>query len=169
MEPFVAASAFTRRYWSVRAAGGVLCLLAFAATGHVVARTVAEADSRPSAAEGWLGVAFTSLLTAAGFVRLLMRWAFAVACVGCLLALLAVASRYGQGTSLRGYLEAPGGEEEPAWWPAFETGFRRYASALRREQNPLRRAVTRPTSRAVDTDGTSADRRSPDVMAGGRP
>jgi hypothetical protein len=105
----------------------------------------------------------------AGFDGLLPRWGLAVVCVAFLLAVLAIALRYGQGTSLRGYLEARGGAEQPAWWPAFEEGFRRYANGPRREQNPLRRAVTRPRSHTPAADGQRAAKRFPDLMTGGRP
>lgn len=168
MEPLFPASVFTAGPGLVRVVGGVLCVLALAATGRVVAGTAAERDSGLLALGRGVCLALASLLTTAGFLGLLTRWAFAVACLACLLALLAVALRYGQGTSLRGYLEAPWSEGEPGWWPAFEDGLRRYASTPRREQNPLRRAVTRPTSPSVAPDGGRVPRRSPDVIAGGR-
>jgi len=169
MELLVQASVFTAGPGSVQVVADVLCALALAASGLVVAGTAAERDSRLIAPGRWLCVAFTALLAAAGFLGLLPRWAFAVACVACLLSLLAVALRCGQGTSLRGYLEAPGGEEEPGWWPAFEHGFRCYTSTPGREPTPLRRAVTRPTSKTADGYGRRVPRRPPDAMTGGRP
>ena len=79
---------------------------------------------------------------------------------------LAVALRYGEGTSLMGYLQARGGEEDPAWWPAFARGFRRYASRESRELS--HRAVMRQGSRSSVLDGGRVARRSVDVMTGGR-
>jgi len=169
MEPLVPAFVFTAGPGLVHVVGGVLSVLALAATAVVVAGTAVARDSRLLRSARGVCLAFSGLLAAAGFLGLLTRWAFAVACVACLLALLAVALRCGQGRSLRGYLEARGVEEEPAWWPAFERGFRRYASTPPREQNPLRCAVTRPTSHTADADGGRAARQSPDVMTGGRP
>ena len=168
MESLVAASAFANPSW-VPVLGGAFSVLALAATGFVLGRTAAEHDTR-LLASGRVGcTAFCGLLVVAAFLGLLSRWAFAVACVAFLMALLAVALRFGQGTSLRGYLEARGGEEEPAWWPAFERGFRRYASTSRREQNPLRRAVTRTGSQTADRDCGRVARRSPDVTSGWLP
>ena len=151
----------------VHVVGGVLSVLALAATGLALIGTAAERDSQRLTFGRIACVALTGLLATAGFLGLLPRWAFAVACVAFLLAVLALALRYGQGTPLRAYFDAPGGEDEPAWWPAFDRGFRRHASRSPREQNPLRRAVTRPTPGT--TDAGRAARRSPDVMTGGRP
>jgi hypothetical protein len=170
MEPLVAASVFTASPACVFVAGGVLSVLALAATGLVLRGTAAERETRLLASGRVVCASVTGLLAAAGFLGLLTRWALAVGCVAFLLAVLAVALRYGQGTSLRGYLEARGGEDVPAWWPAFEHGFRRYTSTPRREQNPLRRAITRPTSQTADADrGRVARRPPPDVLTGGRP
>lgn len=170
MESLVAGSVFTATpAWVGAAAGGVLSLLALAATGLVLTGTAAERDGQPLTC-GRVGcVALTGMLATAGFVGLLARWAFAVACVAFLLAVLAIALRYAQGTPLRAYLEAPGGEEEPAWWPAFERGFRRHTSTPYREQNPLRRAVTRDASETADANGRRVTTRFPDVMTRGRP
>jgi hypothetical protein len=167
MGSLVAASLNTASRGWVLAAGGVLSVLAFAATGLVLAGTAAERDSRRLAVGRVVDVAFTGLVAGAGLLGLFTRWACAVACVAFLLAVLAVALRFGQGTSLQAYLDASGGGEEPGWWPAFERGFRRHASRPLREQNPLRRAVTRPTPGT--TDAGRAARRYPDVMTGGRP
>jgi hypothetical protein len=167
MEPLVRASVFAAGPGLVHVVGGVLSVVALAATGSVLAGTAAERESRLLASGRLVCVPVTGVLAAAGFLGLFARWAFATACVAFLLAVLAIALRYAQGTPLRAYLEARSGEEEPAWWPAFERGFRRYATRPPREQNPLRRAVTRPTSQPADP-GRGA-RRYPDVMTGGRP
>jgi lysylphosphatidylglycerol synthetase-like protein (DUF2156 family) len=169
MEPLVAATVFATVPGLVSATGGVLSVVALAATAEVVAGAAAESESRLLALGRGVCVAFAGLLVAAGFLGLLTRWALAVACVAFLLAILAVALRHGQGRSLQAYLDARGDEEQPAWWPAFEHGFRRYASTGRRDHNPLRRAVTRPTSQTADADGGRVARRSPDVMIGRRP
>jgi hypothetical protein len=167
MEPLVPALVLTAGPGLVHVVGGGLGVLALTATGLVLGGTAAERHGRALALGRVACVTFTALLVAAGFLGLLTRWAFAVACVACLLAVPAVALRYGQGTSLRAYLDARGDGEDPSWWPLFEHGFHRYASTPRREQNPLRRAVTRPTS--PPADATRVPRRSPDVMTGGRP
>jgi hypothetical protein len=169
MEPLVPALLLTAGPGFVHVVGGVLGVLALSATGLVLGGTAAERHGRALALGRVACVPFTGLLVAAGLLGLLTRWAFAVVCVACLLAVLAVALRYGQGTSLRAYLDALGDGDEPSWWPAFEHGFHRYASRSRREQNPLRRAVTRPTPRSTDADRRRGARRSPDVMTGGRP
>ncbi len=101
-------------------------MLALAATAVVVAGTASQRHGRLLVPIRAACVAFCGLLAAARFLRLLARWAFAVACVACLLAIQAVALRYARGTSLRVYLEARGDDAEPASWPAFEHGFRRY-------------------------------------------
>jgi lysylphosphatidylglycerol synthetase-like protein (DUF2156 family) len=168
MEPLVYAAVFTAGAGFVHFVGGALCVLVLAATAVLVASTAAERDSRSLARERAGCATVCGLLVVAGFLGVLSRWALAVACVASLLALLAVALRYGQGKPLRGYLEARGGDEEPAWWPAFERGFSRYASTTRREQNPLQRAVTRQTSHTAGADRGRVARRSPDVMTGER-
>lgn len=169
MEPLFAGSVFAAHAGWVSVVGGVSSVIAFAAAGLVLHATAREREGRLAMSGRAVCVLVTGLVAAAGFRGLLARWALAVVCVAFLVALLAVALRFGQGTSLRGYLEARGDEEEPAWWPAFERGLRRYASAPRREQNPLRRAVTRPTSRSTVSDREGLARRSPDVTTGGRP
>jgi lysylphosphatidylglycerol synthetase-like protein (DUF2156 family) len=169
MESLVAASVFTAGPGLVHVVGGVLSVLALAATAVVVAGTATERESRMLSSGRPLCVAFCGLLAAAGFLGLFTRWELAVACVAFLLAVLAVALRFGQGTSLRDYLDALGGEEDPAWWAAFERGFRRYTSTPRREQNPLRHAVTRPRSQSVVPNAESTARRSVDVIARWRP
>jgi hypothetical protein len=169
MEPLVPAFVLTADPGLVHVLGGVLSVLALTATAVVLAGTMAERNRRLLTFAAGACVAFSGLLAAAGFLGLVARWAFAVACVACLLALLALALRYGQGTSLEGYLKTGGGEEGPGWWPAFERGFHRYANGPRREQNPLRRAVTRPRSHTPAADGQRAAKRFPDIMTGGRP
>jgi hypothetical protein len=169
MEPLVAASVSAANASWVVVVGGVLSVLALAATAVVLGSTAAERDSRLLASGRALCVASTGLLLGAGFDGLIARWAFAVVCVAFLLAVLAVALRYGQGRSLQSYLDTRSGEEEPAWWPAFERGLRRYASTPRREQNPLRRAVTREGSQSSVGDGGHGARRSSEMMRGGRP
>ena len=149
------------------ALGGVVSVLALAASVFVLVRTAADQDAR-WLASGRAGCAAVCGFAATGFLGLLPRWAFAVACVACLLAVLAVALRYGQGPSLRAYLEARGTEEEPAWWPAFEHRFRRDPSKPRWEQNPLRGAVTRPRSESIIPDRDRVADRSADVARGGR-
>jgi hypothetical protein len=101
MESLVAASVLTAGPGLVHAAGGVLGVLALAATAVVVAGTATERESRMLSSGRPLGVALCGLLAAAGFLGLLTRWALAVACVAFLFAVLAVALRFGQGTSLR--------------------------------------------------------------------
>ena len=169
MKPLIAVSAFTPGVGWVSVVGDVLSVFALGATALVLGATVKERQGRLLAPGRAACVALGGLLAGAGFGGLLTRWAFAVACVAFLVAVLAVALRFGQGTSLRDYLEARGGDEEPAWWPSFERGFRRHASTPRREQNPLRRAVTRPTSESADADRRRVARRSPHLMTGGRP
>jgi hypothetical protein len=169
MESLIRASGVTAGPGLVHVVGVVLSVLALVATGLVVTGTAAERENRLLASGRAVCAPVTGVLAAVGFLGLLTRWALAVASVACLLALFAVALRHGQGTSLRGYLDARGGEEEPAWWPAFEHGFRNYTSTPRREQNPLRRAVTRPASQTGDADRGRVARRSPDVMRGRRP
>jgi hypothetical protein len=169
MEPLIPTFVPTAGPGLVHVVGGGLGVLVLTATGLVLGGTAAERESRALALGRLACVTFTGLLVSAGFLGLLTRWAFAVACVACLLAVLAVALRFGQGTSLRAYLDAPGDGEEPSWWPLFEHRFHRYASTPRREQNPLRRAVTRPTPRTTDADRGRPARRHPDVMTGGRP
>jgi hypothetical protein len=168
MEPHVAASVFASGVGWVSVVGDVLSVFALLATTVVLGTTAKERDSRLLASGRAACVTFCGLLNAGGFGGLLTRWAFAVTCVAFLLGLLAVALRYGQGTSLRRYLEKRGGAQQAAWWPAFERGFRRYASTPQREQNPLRRAATRPTSQTT-ADRRRIARRFPDVITGGRP
>jgi hypothetical protein len=141
MEPLVPASLFTAGPALVHLVGGVLGVGALAATSVVLVATALEREHRLLAPARWMCAACCGAGVTAGFGGLLPRWGLAVLCVAFLLAVLAIALRYGQGTSLRGYLEARGGVEQPAWWPAFEEGFRRYATGPRREQNPLQRAV----------------------------
>jgi hypothetical protein len=152
----------------VHVVGGGLGVLALTATGLVLG-TAVERHSRAPGLGRVACVPFTALLVAAGFLGLLTRWAFAVTCLACLLAVLAVALRYGQGPSLRAYLDARGDGEEPSWWPLFEHGFHRYACTPRREQNPLRRAVTRPTSQTAAPERGPVARRSAEVMNGRQP
>ena len=45
--------------------------------------------------------------------------------------------------SLADYAGPPVPDGTPAWWDDFERAFRLHAAGLMREQNPLRRAVTR--------------------------
>jgi hypothetical protein len=71
------------------------------------------------------------------------RWALAVGCLGFLLALEAVALRFGQVRSLESYLSRVGSDDEPFWWPEFERSFRRYSAVAGCEQNPLRRGGRR--------------------------
>jgi lysylphosphatidylglycerol synthetase-like protein (DUF2156 family) len=149
MEPLVAVSVFTAGPGLVRVVGGVLSVLALAATAVVVAGTATERESRMLSSGRPLCVAFCGLLAAAGVLGLLTRWELDVACVAFLLAALAVALRFGQGTSLRGYLDARGGEEEPAWWAEFERGFRLYASTGWHDHNPLRGAVSHAESHST--------------------
>jgi hypothetical protein len=113
MEPLVPAFVLTADPGLVHVLGGVLSVLALAATAVVLAGTMAERNRRLLTFAAGACVAFSGLLAAAGFLGLVARWAFAVACVACLLALLALALRYGQGTSLEGYPKTGGGEEGP--------------------------------------------------------
>lgn len=48
-----------------------------------------------------------------------------------------------KGRSLRDYAGPPAPDGTPPWWEDFERAFRRHAAEPMREQNPLRRAVTR--------------------------
>jgi hypothetical protein len=168
MEALVAASVFGPGAGWLSVAGSVLSVVALAATGCALAGTAVERGCRLLASGRGVCVAFSGVLVATGFVGLLARWALALACVAFLLALLAVALRYGQGTSLQSYLEARGGEDEPSWWPAFERGFHRHTSTPQREPNALHRAVTRPTVQSAAGQQGRAARRSRDVMTGGR-
>ena len=45
--------------------------------------------------------------------------------------------------SLSEYAGPPAPDGSPSWWAEFERAFRRHAAGPMREQNPLRRAVTR--------------------------
>jgi hypothetical protein len=169
MEPIVPGAVFNAGPGWVSALCGALSVLTLAATAFVLGCTAAERDARLLAC-GRAGCAASGcVLAAAGFLGLLPRWAFAVACVAFLLALLAVALRYGQGPSLRGYLEARGDAEEPAWWPVFEHGFRRDAGSPGREQNPLQRAVTRQRPQSLDPELGRVARWSAEATEGRRP
>jgi hypothetical protein len=169
MESLVPASAFTASSGLVHVAGAVLCVLALAATGLVVAGTAAEREGRLLASGRVMCVLLTGSLAAVGFLDLLARWTLVVACAACALALFAAALRHGQGRPLRGYLGSGLGEAEPAWWPAFERGFRRYAGAPRREQNPLRRAVSGATSTGAEAGGRGDLGRPSSASMGRRP
>jgi hypothetical protein len=167
MESLVAAAVFVPVPGWVFVAGGVLSVVALAASVAVLGFTAIERDAGLLARGPWICVTLTGVLVVAGFVGLLGRWSWAVDCVAFLVAVQAVAVRHGQGASLRAYLEAPG-SEEPAWWPGFERGFRRYANSSQREQNPLRGAVSRPSRQPTPLDRGPFAKRSAAVLRGPR-
>jgi hypothetical protein len=77
-------------------------------------------------------VVVTGLLVVSSLLDVVDRWALALACLGLLIGLQAVALAFGQLAPLRAYLDRRTASGEPVWWSDFERGFGRYVA--RRER-----------------------------------
>jgi hypothetical protein len=87
-------------------------------------------------------VVVAGLLVASSLLDVVDRWALALACVGFLVGLQAVALAFGQLAPLRAYLDRRTASGEPVWWSDFERGFGRYVARRDRRGRLWRRRVS---------------------------
>jgi hypothetical protein len=142
---------------SVSLAIDVAGVVMFAVSVALLAATMAERGSRALSRVRAACVVSTGLLVATSFLHWPSRWALALSCLGFLVSLQAVAVAFGRLPSLRSYLDRRGAGAERGWWDEFERDFQRHTRRGWREQNPLRRAVTRRQTPTSETEQAPAE------------
>jgi len=105
-----------------------VCVVAFVVSVALVVITGSERFAPAIAPARLACVVVTGLLVASSLLDVVDRWALALACLGFLIGLQAVALAFGQIAPLRVYLDRRTASGEPAWWRDFERGFGRYVA-----------------------------------------
>jgi hypothetical protein len=149
MEPLIPLVPAASATWSssmTDALSGVVLLASVAVLGATVAE---RGVPRLSVVRG-MYVSGAGLLVGVALLGCLSRGGLTLSCLGLLVGLEAVAVAFGRLPSLQSYAPCRATGGDPAWSAEFERGFRRHAIGGGREQNPLRRAVTRSARRRTD-------------------
>lgn len=117
---------------AVSVAADAACVVALVVSVALVVITGSERFVPAIAPARLACVVVTGLLVVSSLLDVVDRWALALACLGLLIGLQAVALAFGQLAPLRAYLDRRTASGEPVWWSDFERGFGRYVA--RRER-----------------------------------